>query len=507
MSQTLKAFINAPNLFQAVFNFILGNKIMSFISNFKAKFVLINPMLGSILLLAGTTINSNSAIALPSQKAISIETAAKQTQQNLISQGRSAYQAGRYVEAKSLWQKAYKHAQGNRLTQAQSLNYLALTSHKLGEWQQAKEYLTESLKLLPEDTSDTNTLKIKAQTFNTQGRLELSMGKAVSALASWQKAAKIYQQVGDDVGTLGIEINQAQAWQNLGLYRRAQKSLQKIAQKLESQSDSSLKIAGWRNLGIALQVTGDLKLATESLNQSLALSQELNLTEESSATLFNLGNTALASEDKDRAISFYQQAAAATSQPVLKTEAQLNQLGLLISQQQWQQANNLLPEIEANLTTLPTIPSRKLVYLRVNLAKNLIQLSENSANQKHLEQTQQLLKTSIQQAKELEDTQAESYAVGMLGRLYEESQQLSLGRKYTQEAVYLAETINNSDLTYQWQWQLGRLLDAQGNNQGAIASYTGAVNALESLRSDLGITNADLQFSFRASIIGHKLRL
>ena len=273
-----------------------------------------------------------------------------------------------------------------------------------------------------------------------------------------------------------------------------------IAQQLESQSDSSLKIAGWRNLGIALQVTGDLKLAEKVLNQSLALSQKLNLTEESSTTLFNLGNTALALEDKNKAISFYQQAAATTAQPLLKTEAQLNQLGLLISQQRWQNANSLLPEIEANLTNLATIPNRKLVYLQVNLAKNLIQLDKNAANQKHFEQAQQLLKTSIQQAKELKDTQAQSYGVGMLGHLYEENRQTSLGQKYTQQAVQLAQLIDNADLTYQWQWQLGRLLEAKRNRQGAIASYTEAVNALESLRSDLVVTNADLQFTFRESI-------
>lgn len=470
---------------------------MSRILNYKASFVSINPVLGLMLLLASIVVSSETAIANTSNNSTSVINAIK-TEPNLNSQGRSAYQAGRYSQAKILWQQAYQQAPKNSLTQAQILNYLALTSHKLGEWEQAREYLSQSFKLLQLNKSDPNSLKIKAQTLNTQGRLELGMGNAQAALESWRQAASIYQQVGDDAGVLGVKINQAQAWQNLGLYRRAQKSLQEIVEKLELQSDPSLKIAGWRNLGIALQVTGNLNSAREVLNRSLALSQKLNLAEESSTTLFSLGNTALAKDEPNEAITFYQQAAATTSQPLLKTEAQLNQLSLLVSTQQWQQAHNLLPTIKTNLTT--AVPNRKLIYLHVNLAKNAIALANNAASKEYLPLAQKLLETSVRQARELKDPQAESYAVGMLGYLYEKNRQVSLANKYTQQAVQLAHSINNPDLIYQWQWQLGRLLKTQGDRRGAIASYTEAVNALESLRSDLVVTNADMQFSFRQSI-------
>lgn len=475
---------------------------MNRIFDLDAKLISINSILGLMLLFASIVVSSNSAIAKTlhdSTLATNTTDLSPQTKSNLIAQGKSAYQGGRYTEAKALWQQAYQQA-SDPLIQAQTLNHLALTSHKLGEWSQAQAYLTQSLELLEENKSQPNVLKIEAQALNTQGRLELAKGKADVALTSWQQAAKVYRQVGDDVGILGVEINQAQAWQNLGLYRRAQKRLQQIATRLESQSDPSLKIAGWRNLGIALQVTGDLKLAREVLNRSLNLARELNLTEESSATLFSLGNNAVASGDRDRALDFYQQAAATTSQPLLKTEAWLNQLSLLIARQQWQPANNLSSAIKTNLLTISDIPSRKLIYFQVSFAKNLIKLADNTSNPKYSTQAQQLLKISVRQAREIQDPQAESYALGMLGHLYEENNRVSLGLKYTLQAAQLAQGINNWDLTYQWQWQLGRLWHRQGNYQSAIASYTEAVKALESLRSDLVVTNADIQFSFRKSI-------
>ncbi|MEM8721681.1 MAG: CHAT domain-containing protein [Cyanobacteria bacterium P01_G01_bin.39] len=424
--------------------------------------------------------------------------------QNLVDQGKAAYQAGRYTEAKALWRQAYQEAKAAKqtLAQAQTLNYLALTGHKLGERQLAEEYLTKSLKLLQNQTDHVG-LNIKAQSFNTQGRLKLARGNAAAALSSWQQAAEIYRQVGDEIGVLGVKINQAQAWQSLGLYRRAQKALQDMAHKLEAQSNKTLKITGLRSLGMALQVTGDLKTAQNLLEQSLTLSQELNLTEQSSSTFFSLGNTALAAAEQTQAIAYYQKAAATTAQPLLKTEAQLNQLGLLIASKQWQSASEIVWQIKLELTNLAQMPSRRLVYARINLAKHLLEFTRLTENQQlsksYYELSQSFLKTAIEEARGLEDQQAKSFALGMLGHLYE-SRQPSLGRKYTQQAVQLAQEIHNLDLTYQWQWQLGRLLQTEGNLQGAIASYTEAVNALESLRSDLVITNSQLQFSFRESI-------
>ena len=472
---------------------------MNYKNPLQTNLILFNPLLGLILSIAYLLISSEIALAQSPQKAIA--TISQNTQSSSIDRARLAYQSGRYTEAKALWQKSYQAARlaKNTLAQAQILNYLALTDNKLGKIATAEAYITQSLQLL-ENQAEASSWQIKAQALNTRGSLELGTGKAKAAFLSWQEAARAYQQAGDKLGALGAEINQAQAWQSLGLYRRAQKVLQKIATELEVQSDPTLRITGFRSLGIALQVTGDLEAAQKMLEQSLALSQELNLPEESSATWFSLGNNALASSDRSRAIGYYQQAATTTAQPLLKTEAQLNQLGLLIATEQWQSVRDLMPQIQTALANLGSIPNRRIVYARVNLAKHLIELTTHLPNPELLVQTKDLLTTSIEQADELADPQSKSYALGMLGHLYEVDRQPDLGRKHTRQAVQLAQVINNSELTYQWQWQLGRLLKTSGNQQGAIASYTEAVNALESLRSDLVVTNANLQFSFREQV-------
>ena len=437
-------------------------------------------------------------------------------QNSLLTQGRIAYQAGKYAEATKIWQQAHQHYQthGNKIDRALTLNYLSLSSQMQGNWQQAEQYISQSLNLLQQEPDLAgNNLNIYAQALNNRSKLELKMGKTETALHTLRQATDIYEQAGDEIGKLGSQINQAQALQSLGLYRRAQVLLQQILIDLEAQSDPTLKIAGLRSLGIALQVTGDLNHAQKILQQSLQISQQLNLPEESSVTLFSLGNIAKATDKPKEAISFYQQAANNTAQPLLKTEIQLNQLGLLIENQQWQQAKNLLPPIEASVNEFAAQPSRRSIYSpvkefavqpsrrsiysQVNLAKHLLDLA--NANVATTD-PKPLLENAIAQAQQLQDTKAESYALGILGSLYEQEQQWSLGSEYSQKALYLSQIINDHHLSYQWQWQLGRLLSKENDYAGAISAYSEAVNALESLRSDLVLTNIDLQYSFRDSV-------
>ncbi len=458
-----------------------------------------------------------------------------------LEQGKTLYEAGRFTEAAVLWQQAAQayEAQGDRINQSLSLSYLSLAYQELGQWQPAQQAITQSLNLL-QITSTTpnfptrppnavrerpNPKVILAHALNTRGSLQLAMGQTEAALESWKQAENAYTEAGDEEGRLGSQINQAQALQTLGLYRQAQKTLTQVKEKLQSQPDSLLKATGLRSLGVALQVVGDLKKSQDVLEQSLAIAQRVGSSSDSSAALFSLGNTARALDDDQKAVELYQKAAATATHPLSQLEAQLNQLSLLIQTQQWDTAQLLLPQIQSQLTNLPL--SRTAVYAQVNLAESLMKWIELSGNQTlqvgrlKVERGQdnvqpatsatniaQLLARAIQQAKILQDPRAESYALGELGRLYEQAQQWQEAQPLTQEALSLSQSINADDITYRWQWQLGRILKHQGELEGggsraipkAIEAYTAAVNILQSLRSDLVAVNPDVQFSFRETV-------
>ncbi|HCV31079.1 MAG TPA: hypothetical protein DGO89_13310, partial [Microcoleaceae bacterium UBA9251] len=136
--------------------------------------------------------------------------------------------------------------------------------------------------------------------------------------------------------------------------------------------------------------------------------------------------------------------------------------------------------------------------LRINLVEGLSTISQFSIP--NYQDTAQLLADSVQVAHSLKDQRAEAYALGNLGKIYEENQQWPEARKLTEKALLLSQAISAPDIAYQWQWQLGRILKNQGQTPGALASYTQAVSTLQSLRSDLVTISSDVQFSFRESV-------
>ncbi|MBD2561460.1 MULTISPECIES: CHAT domain-containing protein [Nostoc] len=415
---------------------------------------------------------------------------------NLIKQGRELYQAERYAEAVNIWQLALK-AEKNLSSQAMLLNYLSLAYQQLGQWQQATKTISSSLNLIQNSKQTTAQTKlILAQALNTQGSLQLAQGKTEEALNSWQQATAIYTTAGYTQGRIGSLINQAQAQQALGLYLQARKTLAEVEQTLENQPDRQLKTTGLRSLGNVLKSVGAFADSRRVLQQSLQMLQGgANASQqELSATLLSLGNTAYAQSNTDAALAYYEQAATtASASSMTQIQSQINQLQLLIATGQTKKAENLLLKIQPKFSNLP--PSRSTIYSRINLAKSLVKLGT-----KGNAESAKLLAIAIQEAQNLSDQQAESYALGYLGRLYEQTQQWSNAQDLTQQALQIAQAINAPHISYQWQWQLGRILKAQGEIKPATSAYEVAFTTLKSLRSDLVAINSDIQFSFREAV-------
>ncbi|AFY83417.1 CHAT domain-containing protein [Oscillatoria acuminata] len=162
-----------------------------------------------------------------------------------------------------------------------------------------------------------------------------------------------------------------------------------------------------------------------------------------------------------------------------------------------------------------------LINSRINFADNLL---NGLKNEKFLPLAETILNQAVQDGKTIGNSRIQSYALGSLGSLYEQQEReaqetvrrqsgLDLAKDYTEQALALLNLYqsNNSgdrsityaddrDLGYRWEWQLGRILEAQGNTREAIQVYDQAFEKLKSLRSDLGAINRDVQFYFRDQV-------
>lgn len=476
------------------------------------------------------------------------------TAQLLLQQGIERYNAERFSEALEIWQQAATAfvSQGDNLNQALVLRYLSLAYQQLGQWQEAKEAITNCLNFLnnQQDLANTQTyLNILAKALNTKGRLQAAIGNWSEALETWKKAAVTYGKGNNQTGVIGSLINQAAALQALGLTSQAKAELSQVEQILQQQSDSHLQATGLQNLGKVLRRIGHFKESQTVLQKSLQVAQDAQLPQAEDTAFLELGNVkralgnraiAFAQEEEAKqylqgAIAFYQQV---SNSPTLQLQAQLNLLSLWVETGEGSEVVKLTSTIQDSIDSLPL--SRTAIYARLNFAQSLMKRGAKYWGKQPLTRASkrvdenkiivagkpvqdnfpstsltssqplvpnpsaiaQILAPAIQQAQSLNDERVQSYALGQLGELYELTGhgQLSESLELTQQALLLAEDIQAPEIRYLWEWQLGRLWEKLEDKKRAIAAYQEAIRTLKSLRGDLLTINSEVQFSFRDNV-------
>ena len=417
---------------------------------------------------------------------------------NWLEQGRNLYQLGRFTEAVTVWQTATQqyHTQGDRLNEALTLSYLSLAQQELNQWQVAQQSIEQSLKLLQIVKPSADAI-IWAQVLNTQANLQLHTGKAETALESWQQAQKFYEQAGDKMGSLGSQINQAQALQSLGFYRRSKQQLEALTQKLQGMADNEIKVSGLRSLGLALQIIGDSSKSQQLLAQSLAIAQKIGAKPQLSSILISLGQSAVDLQDPEAGLNYFEQAQLLASNPSDQLQARLAQFKLFLHYDKVEFATPLAPQLLQQLREMP--PSHTSLFAAINFVATLNHQS-NSNQILPLKDLAQLMAATVESAQQIQDTQAQAHALHEWGKLYRRTKQLSEAQELTQKSLDIARQLQANDIIAQSAWEMGQLYKQQGDRSKAITAYTEAVNALKALRGDLVAINPDVQFSFRSSV-------
>ena len=472
----------------------------------------------------------------------------------LMKRGKALYEAGNFLQAITFWEKAvkvYQHQQ-DRLNQALALNNLSATYQELGNWNDGEKAISRALNILhslPErQNNDVQLSHAYAQVLDTNGHLKYILGQTQKALDNWKQAAQIYERLNDNEGIIINKINQAQALQSLGSLRQAKDNLDELEESLKNQTNPHLQIKVLYSLANTYELLGNFNKSKKLLHQALEFYQnnhnfEINKQEESDI-LLSLGNTqrALANRVRERreaqsyqeykecknyqkfqelnkisqeqelandALNYYSKAASLAQDisPLTQIQAEINQLSLYIELNKEHKAKNLWEQIHSkNLDKIS--PSRANIYAHVNLAQSL-SCFNSSEKEDYNSQRKELLSNAVKQAQAIGDKRAESYALGNLGHLYENTHNWSAAKQKTEEALSIAKAYHTPDIAYRLQWQLGRIYKAQSEaikyykkyyKQEAIKYYEKAVETLKHTRQYLLGTDSEVQFSFRDSV-------
>lgn len=418
----------------------------------------------------------------------------------LLAEGKRSYDTGQLVAALQHWHQAVD-VTAQPLQQALGLSYVSLAAQDLGDWVQADAAISRGVRLLADTSNLEDHLNVQAQILNVQGRLRLKQGKPESAWEVWQEAESVYNLTDDFLGSVGAQINQAQALQTMGLYRRANVKLTDITQLLENQSDSEVKAIALKSLGNVLQTTGNLAQSEKYLAESIQINEQLGNQVSAVDAQFSLANTQRLMGNTESALQSYLLVETQSTQAQLRTRAQLSRFRLMLEAEQWQPAQKLLPDVYADVQSLPA--SRESINARVSLVESLLAHQNGTHQPMKWLATQKLAKLlgdAHQQAQVLQDERAQSLALGALGKVYGYTQQWSDSQILEEQALALSQRIDAKDLSYRWQQQLGKAYYQQGNQTAAINSYSDAVDTLGLVRRDLLATNSDVQYSFRETV-------
>ncbi len=441
---------------------------------------------------------------------LEIAIAQSPAQSQLVQQGLELYQAGDVQGAIKSWQTA------------------------LSAYQEPNSNSEEEV----------NVRKYLARAYQQVGQLAQAIGQLEQVIAS-------YRQINEPIKVGRMLTEQAQLYSSLGQHRRAiailcgqnqidaacsQDSAVEIARR---QSDSLGEVAAWGSLGNAHRLQGEYDQAIQDFERSLEIAKQIDNQIYVASTLNGLANTyaslskhnerraqfASSSGDRKAAQKFQQDAVANDNQAVQYFEKSLNlarsqsdrasELRSLLSLvrlyhrqrgDDTASVNNTLQEALVVLEQLPD--SRDKAYAAIQLA-NLLQLvtlepadadadpatqcPESELSPKSVE----LLLKAVAIAQRLQDREAESFAHGRMGHIYECRKDYQQAMNLTQQALVASAT---NESLYLWAWQAGRLFKAQGRVPEAINFYKKSVESLHSIRSDLTLQGRDFQFDFRDNV-------
>lgn len=305
---------------------------------------------------------------------------------------------------------------------------------------------------------------------------------------------------------------------------------QKMAQQLGSEEDVA---AAWLSLGNTTLAIGNQERDKETPERIVSVPDQTD----------EITPMKKALQPYEKSLDYYQKVTNNYPDSRMALEAQVNRLNLLIDLKNWwdvetqkvSRAQNYRDQLNQDFLEKTSLLAKEITELvnqnwpltsnlintRINWAYNLLNGLET---EKFVSLAETILTQAVQDGKTIGNSRIQSYALGSLGSLYEQRERevqetvrrqpgLDLAKDYTEQALALLNLYQSNnqgdrsityaddrDLGYRWEWQLGRILEAQGNTREAIQVYDQAFEKLKSLRSDLGAINRDVQFYFRDQV-------
>ncbi len=413
----------------------------------------------------------------------------------LVQQGVNQYQQGDYRSAIASWQQALTAYQQSPPQQVIVLENLARAYQKLGDYTQSLTYWQQVTPLYQQ----LGELDLLGRSLSEQAQIHLQQGQSRAAIALLcgeailedkiacqpTSAISIARQQQDTQGETAALGSLAEAYRLSGNYASAIDTLKQAQAMGEiSYQGSLLNSLGNTYLNQAQLWTRRVKSASIRGATNKAKEFQTTATE----------NFQQAQQSYQKSLDFFQAKKDTSGQ----LQASLNLIQLEQQKPEAKLDNNLIEQALSLLDSLPN--SSQKVYAAIALANLPASSLTQCLSSKSLAdvESEKLLTQAVTIAQTLQNSRVESFALGALGHFYECNQDYLQALKLTQKALWSADqNLIANDSLYLWEWQMGRIYQAQDNKAEAVAAYDRAYSTLEKIRSNILLANRDLQLDFR----------
>jgi CHAT domain-containing protein len=331
-----------------------------------------------------------------------------------------------------------------------------------------------------------------------EGYDAFTRGAFEQAAEFWQQAVRSSHKAGRVVEEIDARLALARAYLSLGLHIRAVQTLD-VAVVLTQEKDRSRQAAAMELLGQAYLAGGRADAALEMLQHAKQSADDAGDQIRVSSIAHSLGAVQSALQQDQEALASYLEArrlAVSAHADSLAAIATINAGTTAVRMGEWQSARTLFDEALPLVTHLPD--SHDKVYDLIAIGLGFESLYSNSpdhgASRLH---AATVLEKAGEIAKAIGDVRGASYAFGHRGHLYELDRRYEETLLLTRLAIGYAQQVHAPESLYQWEWQLGRSLKAQGKIDQAIKTYQRAADLMQTLRpemaADIGMSTASFR--------------
>jgi CHAT domain-containing protein/Tfp pilus assembly protein PilF len=329
-----------------------------------------------------------------------------------------------------------------------------------------------------------------------RGAFEQAVENLLEAAGSYERQRRFSEQ-SEALVQLSL------AYQAIGQYKKALKSLQSAVAAMEQTDNKGALGPILASLGNAYMATGQLDSADRMFTQGLELARQQRNLVLSASLLNNQGNLFAIEKKYPEAKRAYAESLTLARQlknDTLSARALINAAQLAVQVGDDQEALERIFQASDVISQLG--PSHEKAYMLITLGLALDDLQQKTSGIKNelILHTAGLYQDAMSVSEGIKDARAASYGYGYLGRLYERERRYQEAMQLTRQAIQAAQQVNAPESLYRWQWQIGRLLRAQGKVEEAIAAYRRAVYTLQPLRQEMLVSYANTRSAFRESV-------